>query len=166
MANVKSGIPILTAGTELAYAVETTAGTMPTSAHFIPDIISIPDMSAEPEKIDVTDLSCLKYKKHMKLSKLKENMSSFGLENIDAKSLIPDFSFKAPTISRAAFEQPTGTVREAYAQATQFAPYDYNNADGMEANVTIYNYLEMDGDIVAEKVETRRVDMQRRMNGR
>lgn len=65
MANVKSGIPVLTAGTELAYAVETTAGTMPTSAHFIPDIISIPDMSAEPEKIDVTDLSCLKYKKHI-----------------------------------------------------------------------------------------------------
>lgn len=102
----------------------------------------------------------------MELSKLKENMSAFKLGNIDTKSLIPDFSFKAPTISRAAFEQPTGTVREAYAQATQFAPYDYNNADGMEANVTIYNYLEMDGDIIAEKVETRRADMQRRMNGR
>ncbi len=63
MANVKAGIPLSTAGTELAWAVETTKGTMPTSARFIPDIISMPDMSAEPEKIDVTDLSCLKYKK-------------------------------------------------------------------------------------------------------
>lgn len=102
----------------------------------------------------------------MKLSKLKENMSAFKLGDIDTKSLIPDFSFKAPTISRAAFEQPTGTVREAYAQATQSAPYGYNNTDGMTATIELYNYLEMDGDIIAEKVETRRVDMQRRMNGR
>lgn len=65
MADVKAGIPVLTAGTELCYAVETTAGTMPTAANYIPDIVSIPDMSAEPEKIDVTDLSCKKYKKHI-----------------------------------------------------------------------------------------------------
>ncbi len=63
MANVKAGIPLSTAGTELAWAVETSKGVMPTSARFIPDVISMPDMSAEPEKIDVTDLSCTKYKK-------------------------------------------------------------------------------------------------------
>lgn len=63
MANVKAGIPLSTAGTELAWAVETSKGVMPTSAKYIPDIISMPDMSAEPEKIDVTDLSCTKYKK-------------------------------------------------------------------------------------------------------
>lgn len=63
MADVKAGIPLSTAGTELAWAVETTKGVMPTSARFIPDVLSMPDMNAEPEKIDVTDLSCKKYKK-------------------------------------------------------------------------------------------------------
>lgn len=62
MANVKKGISIITAGTELAWAVETTRGVMPTTARFIPDIVSIPDMSASAEKIDTTDLSCTKYK--------------------------------------------------------------------------------------------------------
>lgn len=62
---VKAGMPILSAGTELAYAVETTKGTMPTSAKYIPDIISMPDMSVEPSKVDVTDLSCRKYNKYI-----------------------------------------------------------------------------------------------------
>lgn len=63
MADVKAGIPLSTAGTELAWAVETSKGVMPTSARFIPDVLSMPDMNAESEKIDVTDLSCKKYKK-------------------------------------------------------------------------------------------------------
>ena len=63
MANVKAGIPLSSAGTELGWAVETSKGVMPTSAKFIPDVISMPDMNAETEKIYVTDLSCTKYKK-------------------------------------------------------------------------------------------------------
>lgn len=63
MADVKAGIPLSTAGTELAWAVETAKGVMPTSARYIPDVLSMPDMNAESEKIDVTDLSCKKYKK-------------------------------------------------------------------------------------------------------
>lgn len=54
----KRGIPITAAGTKVAYAVETTAGTMPTSALRIPDIKSIPNYNAEPENLETTDLSC------------------------------------------------------------------------------------------------------------
>ena len=63
MADVKAGIVLATAGTELCYAVETTAGEMPKAAKFIPDIVSMPAMDSEPEKIETTDLKCEKYKK-------------------------------------------------------------------------------------------------------
>lgn len=64
MGNVKRGTPVLSAGTEFAWAVETTKNVMPTSARFIPDIKTIPDMSVQPDKIETTDLSCTKYKTH------------------------------------------------------------------------------------------------------
>ena len=63
MADVTAGIVLSTAGTELCYAVEVTAGTMPKTAKFIPDLISLPAMDSEPEKIETTDLKCEKYKK-------------------------------------------------------------------------------------------------------
>lgn len=78
MADVKAGIPLSSAGTELAWAVETSKGVMPTSARFIPDVISMPDMNAEPEKIDVTDLSCLKYKKFIQGLIDLSGASSYG----------------------------------------------------------------------------------------
>lgn len=59
----KSKIEVLSAGTMLAYAVETEAGTMPTTATHIPNIKEIPDFSAEPDQIEVTDLSDTKYKR-------------------------------------------------------------------------------------------------------
>lgn len=102
----------------------------------------------------------------MRLSKLKEDMQRFNLGEIDTTKIITDFSFKAPIVSRAAFEQQTGTVREAYAQATRQGIPDFGSPDEMEATVTIHNYIELDGDVITEKVEERRVDMQRRMNGR
>ena len=46
------------AGIELRYCVETTAGSRPTSGYKkIPSIKSIPDFNAEPSTLDVTDLS-------------------------------------------------------------------------------------------------------------
>lgn len=56
------GIPISTAGTQVCWAVETVAGTMPTSAKLIPDIKEIPDLNPQPEALDTTDLSCTEYK--------------------------------------------------------------------------------------------------------
>ena len=52
----KSTIEVTAAGTQLAYAVETSAGTMPTTAIHIPNITDIPDFSAAPEMLEVTDL--------------------------------------------------------------------------------------------------------------
>ena len=58
----KRGIPITTAGTQVAYAIETVAGTMPTTATLIPDIKEIPDLNPQPESLETTDLSCTEYK--------------------------------------------------------------------------------------------------------
>ena len=59
---LKRGIPITTAGTQVCYAVETVAGTMPTTAKLIPDIKETPDMNPQPEQLETTDLSCTQYK--------------------------------------------------------------------------------------------------------
>lgn len=99
----------------------------------------------------------------MRLSKLKEDIGA-GIVDVDPNKLIPDFSFKAPTVAPVTFEQQTGAAREAYEKATQSSTYAYNSPDEIEAYITINNYL--DGDLVDEKLEIRRVDMQRRMNGR
>mgnify|MGYP006981656398 FL=1 len=52
----KSTIEVTSAGTQLAYAVETVVGTMPTTAIHIPNITEIPDFSAAPEMLEVSDL--------------------------------------------------------------------------------------------------------------
>lgn len=59
---MKRGIPISTAGTQVCWAVETVAGTMPTAAKLIPDIKEIPDLNPQPEPLDTSDLSCTEYK--------------------------------------------------------------------------------------------------------
>ena len=49
---------ISTAGILLKYAVETTAGTRPTTGFTqIPNVKSIPEFNAEPSNLEVTDLS-------------------------------------------------------------------------------------------------------------
>lgn len=101
----------------------------------------------------------------MKLSKLKENMSAFKLGDIDTKSLIPDFSFKAPTISRAAFEQPTGTVREAYEKSSG-GNYPFENSGTMEATVPINVQFYLDNDLLMEKSFEEQATMVRRTNGK
>lgn len=54
---MKHGIPITTAGTQVCWAVETVAGTMPTEARLIPDVKETPDMNPQPEQHETTDLS-------------------------------------------------------------------------------------------------------------
>lgn len=52
------------AGITVKYAVETTAGSMPTTGFTtLPNIKSTPDFNAEPSNLDVTDLSDLVWKR-------------------------------------------------------------------------------------------------------
>lgn len=55
-----------TAGVLLKYAVETTAGTRPTTGYTtIPSIKSIPDLNPEPESLEVTDLSDTTWRRYI-----------------------------------------------------------------------------------------------------
>ena len=60
------GIAISTAGVTFGYAVETTAGTRPTTGYkLIPDIKEIPEMNPEPETIETTTLAQTEYKTYI-----------------------------------------------------------------------------------------------------
>lgn len=55
-----------TAGVLLKYAVETTAGTRPTTGYTqIPCIKAIPDFNPEPESLEVTDLSDTTWRRYI-----------------------------------------------------------------------------------------------------
>ena len=57
---------ISTAGILLKYAVETTAGTRPTTGFTqIPNVKSIPEFNAEPSNLEVTDLSDTVWKRYI-----------------------------------------------------------------------------------------------------
>ena len=57
------GVALSTAGVTVGYAVETTAGTRPTSGYTaIPDIKSTPELNPEPEAHEATDLEETEYK--------------------------------------------------------------------------------------------------------
>ena len=59
-------LEISTAGILLKYAVETTAGTRPTTGFTtIPNIKSTPDFNPEPSTLEVTDLSDLVWKRYI-----------------------------------------------------------------------------------------------------
>lgn len=52
------GVPFSTVGMKVLYAIETTAGTRPTTGYVeIPDVKSTPDYNTEPNGIDVTTLT-------------------------------------------------------------------------------------------------------------
>lgn len=58
-----AGIPITAAGLKIMWAVEETAGTMPTTgAHLLHDIKEIPDFNVEPEKLETTTFENLEAK--------------------------------------------------------------------------------------------------------
>lgn len=59
-------LEISTAGIQLRYCVETTAGTRPTTSYqLVPNIKSTPDFNPEPSTLEVTDLSDLVWKRYI-----------------------------------------------------------------------------------------------------
>lgn len=59
-------IELSTAGIKIGYAVETTAGTRPTSGYtVIPCIKSIPSLNPAPDTLETTDLSVTGYKTYI-----------------------------------------------------------------------------------------------------
>lgn len=59
-------LEISTAGVALKYAVETTAGTRPTTGYTaIPNIKETPDFNPEPSTLEVTDLADLVWKRYI-----------------------------------------------------------------------------------------------------
>lgn len=55
-----------TAGVLLKYAVESTAGTRPTTGYTqVPSIKAIPDFNPEPESLEVTDLSDTEWRRYI-----------------------------------------------------------------------------------------------------
>ena len=60
------GIALNTAGVTFGYAVETSAGTRPTTGYLlIPDIKEIPEMNPEPETLESTTLAETEYKTYI-----------------------------------------------------------------------------------------------------
>lgn len=58
-------LEISTAGISVSYAVETTAGTKPSTFTNIPNIKSTPEFNPEPGTLEVTDLSDLVWKRYI-----------------------------------------------------------------------------------------------------
>lgn len=60
------GIALSTAGVTVGYAVESTAGTRPTTGYkVIPDIKEVPEMNPEPETLESTTLAETEYKTYI-----------------------------------------------------------------------------------------------------
>lgn len=60
------GIALSTAGVTIGYAVETTAGTRPTTGYTkIPDVKEVPEMNPEPETLETTTLEETEYKTYI-----------------------------------------------------------------------------------------------------
>lgn len=61
-----SAIAMSTAGVTVNYAVETAAGTRPTTGYVkIPNIKSVPEMNPSPETLETTDLSQTEFKTYV-----------------------------------------------------------------------------------------------------
>lgn len=60
------GVALSTAGVTVGYAVESTAGTRPTTGFtIIPDIKEVPEMNPEPETLESTTLAATEYKTYI-----------------------------------------------------------------------------------------------------
>lgn len=60
------GVALSTAGVTVKYAIETTAGTRPTTGYImIPDIKEVPEMNPEPETLESTTLAETEYKTYI-----------------------------------------------------------------------------------------------------
>lgn len=60
-----SAIALSTAGIQVAYAVEATAGTKPTTFKEIPRAMSLPSVNPSPSTIEVTPLSATNFKEYV-----------------------------------------------------------------------------------------------------
>lgn len=79
-------LEILTAGIKVKYAVETTAGTRPTTGYTeIPDITAIPEYNPQPTNHQVTNLSDKKY--HRYIPGLQDPGGAMGLSANDTDAL-------------------------------------------------------------------------------
>lgn len=70
-------IELSTAGIQLAYAVETAAGTKPTAFTQIPGAKSLPDMNPEPSNLDTTPLEATEWKTY--IDGLKDPGGALGI---------------------------------------------------------------------------------------
>lgn len=92
-----------TAGVTLNYAVETTAGTRPTTGYIkIPGIKGIPDLNPEPNNLEVTDLSDTEWKRYIGGLKDPGGALAFGANLTAAfktawETLITAYEGGAPT---------------------------------------------------------------------
>lgn len=78
-------ISFSTAGVKVKYAVETTAGTRPTTGYTeIQGITSTPDFGMEPNMLDSTPLSATEYKEFTKGLKDPSSANAYGLNLNDA----------------------------------------------------------------------------------
>lgn len=76
---MSQSIELSTAGILLRYAVETAAGTRPTSGYtVIPNVIELPDFAGTPDNLDVTDLSDTEWKRY--IPGLKDPGGAMGIK--------------------------------------------------------------------------------------
>lgn len=77
-------IDLSTAGVQLCYAVESTAGTRPTTGYTaIPGIKSIPDLNPEPASLETTTLDETEYKTYIPGLKDPGGALAFGANNTE-----------------------------------------------------------------------------------
>ena len=83
---VVMSLEISTAGLKVKYAVETTAGTRPTTGYTeIPDITAIPEYNPQPTNHQVTNLSDTKF--HRYIPGLQDPGGAMGLSANDTEAL-------------------------------------------------------------------------------
>ena len=78
-------LELSTAGVLVKYAVEATAGTMPTTGFtVIPNIKATPDLNPEPSSLEVTDLSDTEWKRYIPGLKDPGGSIAFTANNTEA----------------------------------------------------------------------------------
>lgn len=83
-------VELLSAGTKLGWAVETTAGTLPTTYVRVRGIKSIPDLNPEPATHQVTDFNDLEY--HRYIDGLKDVGGAISFTSNHTNELMTDWA--------------------------------------------------------------------------
>jgi len=99
-------LEISTAGIKVKYAVETTAGTRPTTGYTeIPDITSIPEYNPQPNNLQVTNLSDTKFHRYIPGLQDPGGAMGFGANDTDALHTAWDAMVTAAATARASGKQ-------------------------------------------------------------